>query len=123
MIEWKLTKTDKFVRDFEYYQKKHPNELVAVMDNVDTYFRTLKKLGNPLQIQAGFIHREPAGIKAIDQKGGKQKVKLQQTRLYVYPDIDRSTLFLFAIGNKTNQSEDIRYCQEMVKKLKSGRES
>lgn len=120
MAEWQLTKTDKFIRDFEHYQKKHPDELVAVMDNVDTYFRTLMKLGNPLQVQAGFIHKEPAGVKAIDQKGGKRKVKLQQTRLYIYPDTDKLTLFLFAIGNKTNQSEDIRYCQEMVKKLKSG---
>ena len=76
MAEWQLTKTDKFVRDYEHYQKKHPNELAAVMNNVDTYFRTLKMLGNPLQIKAGFIHHEPAGIKAIDQRGGKQKTKL-----------------------------------------------
>ena len=100
--------------------KKHPSELVAVMGNVDTYFIALKGLGNPLQIQAGFIHHEPAGIKAVDQKGGKQKSKLRQTRLYVYPDVERSTLFLFAIGNKTSQSDDIQYCREMIKKLKSG---
>ena len=120
MGEWKLGKTAKFIKDNEHYQQRQPNEWVAVMKNLDAYFEALKLLGNPMQIQTGFLHHEPDGIKALDQKGGKQKVKLQQTRLYVYPDTNLKILYLLAMGNKSTQASDIRFSREMVKELRSG---
>jgi len=93
MDEWLIEQTETYRCKHEHYEKKHPHELAAAEENLDTYFKTLSSGINPLQIKAGFIHHEPEGIKAIDQKGGKQKVKLQQTRLYIYPDTLTKTLF------------------------------
>ena len=118
MEEWNITETQNFVRDFKLYQKKHPDELAAVLGNLDTYFETLKRLGHPFQIRAGFIHHEPEGIKALDQKGGKQKVKLKQTRLYVYPDVKSKQLYLLALGDKNSQKLDIQTSREILKSLK-----
>lgn len=92
-----------------------------MISNLDKYFTALKELNNPLQIKAGFIHKEPSGIKAIDQKGGGQKVRLKQTRLYVYPDITTKTLYLLTIGDKTSQKrEDVKFSQEYVKGIRKG---
>lgn len=117
MEPWFIEDTEVYQRRHSEYEKKHHNELVAVADNLDTYFKTLNRLGHPLQVKAGFIHNEPDGIKAIDQKGGGQKVKLQQTRLYIYPDIDTRTVYLLTIGDKTSQREDIKFCRDYVKKV------
>ena len=119
MVEWKTARTAQFLRDLERYGKKHPSELAAVIRNLDMYFDTLKRSGNPTQVQAGFIHHGPDRIKEIDQKG-KTKTKLQQTRLYVFPDIERGTLHLLKIVDKNSQTADIRFSREMVKEIKSG---
>ncbi len=116
MDEWSQEPTETYRCKHEYYEKKYPRELAAAEGNLDTYFKTLSEGINPLQIKAGFIHHEPEGIKAIDQKGGRQKVKLQQTRLYIYPDVPTKTLFLLTIGDKQTQRDDIKFCREHVRK-------
>ncbi len=116
MGEWTIETTDVYERRHEQYEKKHPHELAAVTGNLDTYFKTLNEVNNPLQVRGGFIHDEPDGIKAIDQKGGGQKMKLQQTRLYVYPDTSNKTLYLLTIGDKGTQRDDINLCREYVRK-------
>ena len=115
MDPWSLETTDTYERRYKEYEKKHPNELVAVTNNLDTYFKTLNQCGHPLQVKAGFIHDEPDGIKAIDQKGGGQKVKLQQTRLYIYPHHDTRTVHLLTMGDKASQRADIRFCRACVR--------
>jgi len=120
MSGWKLNFTDKYERDHKQYEKKHPDELMAILNNLDFYFSTLDELGNPYLIKAGFIHPESRGIIAIDQKGGKRRVKLQQTRLYVYPDIQGKILHLLTIGDKNSQKMDIKFCVDIVKQIKKG---
>lgn len=120
MIEWHTQQTAHYERDLSYYEKKHLNELVAVSNNLDTYFETLKECGNPLQVTGGFIHKESDGIRAIDQKGGGQKVKLQQMRLYIYPDTNTNTLYLLAIGDKNSQRDDVIFCRSVVKEIRKG---
>ncbi|MDD5044059.1 MAG: hypothetical protein PHH69_05675 [Candidatus Omnitrophica bacterium] len=115
--EWKMEPTEKYICKHEDYEKKHPQELVAMEDNLDAYFKALSNGINPLQIGGGFIHNEREGIWAIDQKGGRRKIKLQQARLYIYPDILTKTLFLLTIGDKqTQRKQDIPFCREYVKK-------
>jgi hypothetical protein len=116
MGEWTLETTDVYLRRHKYYEKKHPHELAAMIGNLDAYFETLNKVNNPLQVKAGFIHNEPDGIKGIDQKGGGQKVKLKQTRLYVFPNSSDKTLYLLTIGDKSSQRDDINFCREYVRK-------
>lgn len=118
MSEWLTQQIPRYESNFAYYEKKFPNELRAMLNNLDTYFGALKECGNPLQVTGGFIHKESDGIKAIDQKGGGQKVKLQQARLYVYPDINTNTLYLLAIGDKTSQRDDVNFCRSVVKEIR-----
>jgi mRNA-degrading endonuclease RelE of RelBE toxin-antitoxin system len=118
MSDWKLSCTDRYERDYKQYEKKHTDELIAILDNLDSYFNALDELGNPCLIKSGFIHPESHGIIAIDQKGGKRRVKLQQTRLYIYPDIQNKTLYLLAIGDKNSQKKDIQSCIDIVKQIK-----
>lgn len=123
MTEWNTQQTDKFYRDYKHYEKKHREELLAVLANLQDYMAALSVLDNPLLVTAGFIHHEPKGIKAIDQKGGQKKIKLQQTRLYSYADEKSKTLHLLAIGDKRSQREDIQFCVRIVEEITSGRNS
>ncbi len=120
MKPWQIEYTDKYEKKLKWYEKKHPNELLAVLDNLDTYFKALQLTGNPLQVKTGFIHNEPKGIKALDQKGGKQKTKLKQTRLYIFSYTEENVLYVLTIGDKQSQKEDIKWCQGYVKKIKRG---
>lgn len=119
MLNWNMEPTDEFSRAAKWYSKKHTNEFIAVTANLDKYFNALQNLGNPLQITAGFIHNEPDGIIALDQKGGKQKVKLQQARLYIFPYLKEKVLYILTIGDKRSQSNDINYCRKFVRKIKN----
>ena len=119
MGEWRLEPTETYIRDLQDYSKKCPEELAAVLNNLDTYFRALFRLGNPMQITGGFIHNESDGIKGIDQKGSKRK--LTETRLYVYPDTHAKRLYLLMIGTKKAQRQDISNCRDVVRKLRKTR--
>ena len=121
MEKWNIIPTQNYGRDHREYEKKRPNELVAVINNLDTYVGTLNGGVHPLQIKDGFIHDEPEGIKALDQKGGGQKVKLEQTRLYIYPKVEACQLWLLAIGSKTNQKRDVRNCIDIVRVIKESK--
>lgn len=118
MIKWQIETTEQYIRDYKNYEKKHREELNAVLNNLDSYFKALNECGSPNLIKTGFIHNEPMGIKALDQKGGGRKTKLPATRLYVYPNIEEGSLVLLAIGNKQTQGRDIEYCKKIVKGLR-----
>lgn len=91
----KLTPTELFQRRLKRWAKKHPNELQA---NLDTYHEHLNAGQSPQVIQLGFVHNEPHGVKAIDQKGGGPY--LAQTRLYIFPEESNQTLHLITLGDK-----------------------
>ncbi|HEY7313836.1 MAG TPA: hypothetical protein VH643_31085 [Gemmataceae bacterium] len=115
---WQLEPTDDYERQFRRYEKKHPRELEAVLRNLQTYFEALRAGNKPLQIKYGFVHVEPDGIFAIDQKGGGLG-KLAQSRLYVYPDTDTEILHLLTIGGKGHeQRNDIQQCKDFVAQIK-----
>ncbi len=116
MSEWILEESTFFASKFRRYQKKHPNETAAVMNNLDTYVRTLNAGVKPTLIQAGFIHREPQGVIAIDQKGIKGSPR--QTRLYVYAFEVGDVLFLITIGDKNSQKKDIEDCRRFISSLR-----
>lgn len=81
-MRWTLQTSPIFDGKLRQYQKKHPNEGKATLANLDSFFKALNAGIKPSLIQAGFIHREPHGVVAIDQKGIKGSAR--QTRLYVY---------------------------------------
>jgi len=117
---WKLSPDDEYLRKYKRYGKKHARELHAVMDNLDTFLKALNEGALPQQIKAGFVHVEPMGVRAIDQKGGG--AALAETRLYVYPDEERKTLHLITLGDKRSQQNDIARCRRFVAHLRAQEE-
>lgn len=115
---WTIEPTEKYKRDQRWYEKKRRRELEAVLDNLDSYVEALQLGTHPLQVKAGFIHPEPHGVVAIDQKGGRKS--LAETRLYVYPDTNSKVLYLIALGDKNTQKADIKLCNDMVAELRKG---
>lgn len=53
MAQWVVETTDQYDRDQKYYSKKHSDELIAVLDNLDTYLMLLNACASPLQATAG----------------------------------------------------------------------
>ena len=41
MTEWRIEPTDAYERAHKHYEKKQPQELKAVLDNLDRYFKTV----------------------------------------------------------------------------------
>lgn len=117
MSDWRIEITDVYDRAHKYYEKKHPAELIAVLDNLDRYFKAVSHGVHPQFIVAGYIHDEGKGVKALDQKGGG-KGKLQQTRLYFYPDFEAKVIHLITIGDKRSQKDDIKQAANFVIGLK-----
>jgi hypothetical protein len=113
---WSTRETEEYVRRLKFFAKKHRNELVAMLDNLDSYLKTLQSGINPKQIRLGFTHDETHGAIAIDQKGAKGKTT--QTRLYIYPDPDTKPLYLITIGDKQSQREDNETCRKLIVDLR-----
>ena len=99
--------------------KKHRREVKQMLKHFDFFHYSLNQ-GMSLE-QAfclGFVHVEPKGIIAIDQKGAGAGTR--QTRLYVYPDATTKILHLITIGTKEKHSQkaDIQYASEFVDSLR-----
>lgn len=107
--------TTQWAKDLKWYEKKHPREITAVLDNLQRYFDQLQSAKHPRVVQAGYLHHEPHGVVAVDQKGGGPA--LQQTRLYTFADSESRTLHLITIGGKKEQAADIKLCSDFVKDL------
>lgn len=116
MTEWVLEESTIFPRRFKRYQKNHPDETAAVLNNLDTYVRTLQAGVHPSRIKIGFIHREPQGVIAIDQKGMKGSPR--QTRLYLVPEGEEHVVYLITIGDKNTQSRDLTDCRHFIASLR-----
>ncbi len=89
-------------------------------DNLSRLQRALQEGANPLNLPFGFIHREPRGVVAIDQKGGGKS--LAQARLYVYLDRDTQTIHLITLGDKGSQRDDITFSSQFVEALNAQKE-
>ncbi len=62
--------TQQCQRDLKNFSKKHPDEYMATMQNLEKYHVSLCDSKHPRLVQSGFLHTEPKGIVAIDQSGG-----------------------------------------------------
>ena len=118
MDSWSIDAYDDlFQRRLKKYAKKHTTETVAALNNLDTCHKALNEGVKPAQLQAGFIHREPRGVIAVDQRCGKSH--LHQMRLYFYPCQDTHTVHLITMGDKgTQKRRDVPDCEKFVSNLK-----
>ena len=113
---WVFQTTARFERDRAYYEKKHPRELDACLRNtLIRYLPMLNATPNPRTIQAGFLHAEPGGVMAVDQKGGGGN--LRETRLYTYACAATRVLHLLLLGDKSTQRRDLIEIRRMTASL------
>lgn len=109
---WEIEGTQQWDKDRKWYEKKRPDELAGVLKNLKRYVSQLNSSPNPKAFTAGYMHHEPHGVVAIDQRGGGPN--LQETRLYVFPNEERNVLYIITIGNKDDQPSDIQFCTQFV---------
>lgn len=112
---WTIEPSLQMDKDKHWYAKKRPDELAAVMRNLQRYLMLLEVSRNSKCVQAGYLHPETMGVMAIDQKGFCGN--LQETRLYIYTVDATQTVHLITIGDKDEQHSDIEFCKEFVKSV------
>ncbi len=118
---WEVQPDDDYLKRVRKWPKKYQRELVAVLNNLDTFLGALNQGAKPDQARFGFLHAEPRGVLAIDQKGGGSSLK--QTRLYIYPDTRTQLVHLITLGDKDSQKRDVAYASEFVDQLTQGEEN
>ncbi len=114
---WKLLPHSAYLRDQRWYAKKRPAELSAVLRNLERTMTLLARSPSARSVQAGFLHPEPHGMLAIDQRGGGGR--LQETRLYCYAHAGSRTVHLLGIGDKSSQSADLARLSPVARTLNS----
>jgi hypothetical protein len=112
MSTWEIEVSSYYGRKLAKYQKKHPNEVFACLNNLDTYKQALDSGASPRLIKAGFIHPEPKGAVAIDQSGAPGSSR--ETRLYIYAFEVARVVHLITIGDKNTQADDIKDVKRYV---------
>jgi hypothetical protein len=112
-MKWTIQHSDEFDRRHKRFRKKRPRELAAVLDNLDTVIAALNEGAKSPQIKFGFIHPEPLGLLAIDQKGGGKN--LAETRLYILADDSAGVVYAITVGDKQSQAGDIEFCKQFVR--------
>lgn len=115
---WTLTPQPGFARRLKKLGKRNRDEVKAVLRNLDVYLGSLNQGVQPQQLfQHSFVHNEQAGVHAIDQSPLRKGARAM--RLYVFPDIDTSTLHVITLGDKGTQSDDVNECAKFVRQLRS----
>ena len=120
---WSKELHDGVEKRHKQFEKKWLHELTNVMRNLQELVVALENGVRPEQLKGlRFVHSEPAGVLAIDQKGPGKRAKLVEFRLYVYPDETDQVLHIIGLGDKTTQPDDIKQSTEFVKGLLRGKE-
>ena len=114
---WVLLPRSTYLRDLRWYAKKRPAELTAILRNLERYMTLLARSASARSVQAGFLHPEPHGMIALDQRGGVGR--LQETRLYCYAHAGSRTVHLLGIGDKSSQSADLARLSPVARTLNS----
>jgi hypothetical protein len=114
---WLLSPHPTYLRDLRWYAKKRPAELMAVLRNLKRYMALLSVSPSGRSVHAGFIHPEPHGMVALDQRGGVGR--LQETRLYCYAHAGSHTVHLLGIGDKSSQPADLARLSPIARTLNS----
>ena len=114
---WVLLPHSSYLRDLRWYRKKRPVELAALHRNLERYMTLLARSASARSVHAGFLHPEPHGMVAIDQRGGGGR--LQETRLYCYAHAGSRTVHLLGIGDKSSQSADLARLSPIARTLNS----
>jgi len=108
----------RFYQKVKKWPKKHHRELASMLAHLKTIHEALCLGAAVEHLRFGFVHPEPMGILALDQKGGGSGLK--ETRLYIFPHTEKKHLYAITIGDKASQSDDITYCKDLVAQVLAG---
>ena len=125
-MPWKAVECDDYLKRKKDFNKKWPQEMMAIAANLATLFQSLNAGVKPEQLKNfGFVHSEPLGILAITERGVSKGTKPKAIRLYVYADQKTETAHLMLIGDKQpqNQAHDIKMCKKYVEDLTASRDA
>ncbi|HEY3965717.1 MAG TPA: hypothetical protein VGM05_14260 [Planctomycetaceae bacterium] len=115
---WNLNPLSDVPKRLDRFKKKWAHEMTNVFDNLDTVVEALNAGTKAEQLkQLGFVHSEPFGVLAIDQRGPGKGSKLKQFRLYVFPEEDAEQLHLITLGDKDSQQDDIKQAKSFAQGL------
>lgn len=115
--KWEISDALAEKNRFKAFNKKHPRELAACFSNLGHIVALLNHHGNVGAFQVGFFRSEGENVYRIGQTGVKHAV---ETRLYVYVYTVGKILYVLTIGDKTQQTDDIRRCKEIVRSFEKG---
>lgn len=57
MTHWDYAPYDKYNRQVKHYDKKHKDELVAILENLGKYMKALRLAGSPQHVTGKYIHK------------------------------------------------------------------
>lgn len=116
---WKLIPQDLFVQTVKRVQKRRPDELNAVMSNLKRFKDRLDAGERPGTFVTSYLHPEPMGILAIDQRIGKKSRNFAELRLYILPVVETEKIYLLVVGDKESQKADIGAAKKLAEQLRS----
>ncbi|MCA8991945.1 MAG: hypothetical protein KDA88_08200 [Planctomycetaceae bacterium] len=115
---WTMIHDESVHKQFRSLGKKFRLEVINVLANLET---VKKALDEGIQLEQlkklGFVHNEPKGIVAVDQKGKGGKTKPKALRLYLYPDFSQKQLYVIRLADKSQQPNDIKIVTQYVESL------
>ena len=85
---WTLELTDDYIRRLRKFEKKHPRELKAMLDNLDTFHTALNADAHVQHVNFGFIHKEPYGVKAIE---AHYPVEVNEDNYHLYQELEKES--------------------------------
>ena len=115
-MSWTIEVLEQAKGSLKRYAKKHPEESVQVFKNLDRFLSLLNTKDLDPNFVTDVVRQEGGGLLAADTRGMPKSSK-RETRLYVCPLKEDQILKVLRIGDKDTQSNDIRECRKLCKKL------
>ncbi len=81
---WSLREEEGYRESIKKYAKRHPDEVICILANLDKYFEALCSIDDSRRITGKYIHNEKKGILALDQKSRARRVKNMKETPYIF---------------------------------------
>ncbi len=118
MAAWTLISYQDYEKPKKQFNKKYREEMFAIAANLKTVVKAVENGSNLEQLKSlGFVHSEPLGIIAIDERGCEKRTKPKALRLYLFIDSVAHEIHVMLLGDKATKSGDILICKRSVQKL------
>lgn len=112
MNEFKFHHSERYTSREKPFGRKYPREMLALRKNLDRTIGMLQMLEMPItQIKFGPLRYEGGRVFRLSPQGGGKGLN-NELRLYFSVDESEKTIYLLALGTKSDQNADIQYCKK-----------